>query len=102
MKMQTIEAHWIESRSDYSTEDLAALSGMPLALLQELVDLGALPPGPLHRAESVVLVRSARRLRDDFDLEANGLAVALSLLRRIRALERELADVRARSPIDVR
>ena len=40
----------------------------------------------------VVTVRTARRLRDDFELDRNGVALALTLLRRIAQLE---AEVRA-------
>ena len=37
-----------------------------------------------------MLVQAARRLHDAFDLAPDGLAVAVTLLRRIRILEREL------------
>jgi len=42
--------------------------------------------------------RTARRLRDDFDLDAAGLAVAVNLLGRIRELELELQALSARHP----
>ena len=95
MAIETVEAHWIEARGDYSAHDLAELSGLPLELIDTLMAHGALPAAPTHAAESVVLVRRARRLRDDFELDANGLAVVLSLLRRMRALEQEVDALRA-------
>jgi len=96
MAIETVEAHWIEARGDYSTHDLAQLSGLPLELIETLVAHGALPAEPTHAAESVVIVRRARRLRDDFELDSNGFAVAVSLLRRMRALEQEVDALRAR------
>lgn len=95
MEIHTVEAHWVESRSDYGIDELSALTGLPVDALHALIAHGALEDAGVHRAESVVLVRSARRLRDDFELDDNGLAVALSLLRRVRSLEREIAALRA-------
>jgi hypothetical protein len=43
-------------------------------------------------------VRSACRLRADFELEPHGVALAISLLDRIRELEREIASLRAKMP----
>ncbi len=102
MKIERTEVVWLESRSDYSAHDLAEMSGLPSELLDELMECGALPTKPEQGrvrfgAETIGLVRTVRRLRDDFELDVNGLAVALSLLRRMRALEDELADTRARS-----
>jgi hypothetical protein len=37
-------------------------------------------------------------LRDDFDLDASGLLVALGLLDRVHELEREIRALRARLP----
>lgn len=98
MAIETVEAHWIEARGDYTARDLATLSGLPLELVDTLIAHGALPTTAVHAAESVVLVRRVRRLREDFELDDNGIAVALSLLRRMRALEQELDALRARTP----
>jgi chaperone modulatory protein CbpM len=43
-------------------------------------------------------VRTARRLRQDLELDPHGVALLLPLLERIRALEDELRDLRARLP----
>jgi chaperone modulatory protein CbpM len=45
-----------------------------------------------------VTVRAVRRLREDFDLDAHGVSVALALLDRIEALERQLRALRAQLP----
>jgi chaperone modulatory protein CbpM len=73
-------------------------------LLHELVDYGALKPTNVlsaqwsFTAECVVAVRSAGRLREDFDLDANALSVALTLLERIHSLEAQLRDLQTQFP----
>lgn len=92
---------WLEARSDYSVHEVVEMSGLPTALIEELIACGALPAASSLQAthleaEGVILARAARRLRDHFDLDNDGLAVAVSLLRRVRFLEAELSDTRAR------
>ena len=101
----TIEqAFWLNERHTFSSEELRELSGLSEAELRELVDCGVLAPNdPGARpwrfgADRLTVARSARRLRRDFDLDANGIALALTLLERVRALEAELREVRARLP----
>ena len=43
-------------------------------------------------------MRRAQRLRSDFELDANALAVALSFLERIHELEEQLRAARAQIP----
>ena len=93
---------WLEARTDYSAHEAAEWSGLPQPLLDELAACGALPAsgpdgGPRFEAEGLALARAARRLRDHFELDEQGLAVAVSLLRRVRTLEAELTRVRART-----
>ena len=97
---------WLESRADYSTGEAVEWSGLPQPLLDDLVACGALPTsgpetGQRFEAEGLVLARAARRLRDHFELDEQGLAVAVSLLRRVRTLEAELTRVRARAAVVV-
>ena len=49
-------------------------------------------------AASLGRLRSLRRLREDFELDQEGLSVALALLERIDGLERELRAMRALLP----
>ena len=93
---------WIESRGDYSIEELTEMSGLPAAVLDELVACGALPASGTQttlrfEAETVVLARAAGRLHDHFELDERGVAVAVSLLRRVRVLEAQLSRVMATS-----
>jgi chaperone modulatory protein CbpM len=105
--MQTrSEVVWINEHYEISLAGLAAQSGLSAAELHELIDRGVLPPrraaGSREQwtfsAQCLVAVRTATRLRDDFELDTGGMAVALSLLERIAALEQALAELRAQSP----
>jgi chaperone modulatory protein CbpM len=93
---------WLDDNAACSPERLAELSGLSLAEIQELVDSGVLTPVegeasvPAYRLTYVMTVRTARRLRDDFELDSRGVTLALALLRRIDELEAELAAQKAR------
>ena len=74
--------------------------------MRELIEHGALAPTDPRSTEwtftgnCVVTVRTARRLRSDFDLDPHALALALALafVSRIGALEAELRELRAQLP----
>jgi len=95
---------WLGEVHELSITRLQELSGLPAHELQELVDCGALQPldetaAPLVFASHCLLtVRTATRLRRSFELEPHGLALAVSLLERIRDLEAQLEQVRAQLP----
>jgi chaperone modulatory protein CbpM len=101
MTTELTTAQWLHEHADVSIEELAQLSGLPVAILSELVEYGALvpvsAPAPQWRftAECVVAVRTASRLRDDFELDAGALSVALNLVERIHLLEAELRRLRS-------
>lgn len=83
-------------------EYLAEVSGLSFEELEELVADGLLETAdeaarpPAFRRRCVLTVKTARRLRDDFQLDPHGLALALTLLQRIRALQAEVQALRAR------
>lgn len=103
MESNVLEAVWLNETGNCTMVHLAEVSGLNSAELQSLVDSGALAPLPeakdsLAFASAAMLVaRTARRLRDDFELDPAGLALAMRLLSRIETLERELDRVRAGS-----
>jgi chaperone modulatory protein CbpM len=98
------EVLWLDEHRLVTLEELVELSGLHRAELLELVSSGVLPAheaaGDYYRfsARVVTVARTACRLRDDFELDTRGLAVALTLLERVRALEEELARLRAQLP----
>jgi chaperone modulatory protein CbpM len=98
------ETAWMNEHTELTLAELAALSGLPEPMLLELVECGALAPANpgevqwTFSARCVVTMRTAGRLRDDFELDANALALALSFLERIHELESQLHAVRAQIP----
>jgi len=106
--MRIEQESWLHERYELSLSQLCDLSGLSEAELRELVDCGAIAPAdPLARewtfsADRLVVARSAFRLRRDFDLDFQGLALAVTLLERVRDLEQQLRALRARVPGGVR
>lgn len=112
MKSTATEVVWIDAHAEISLTELAAMSGLSAIDLQQLVDCEALvpvapavePAGEPHAAEArfgaqyLALTRAASRLRDDFDLDENGLVLTLYLLKRIHELEAQLDHFRAQWP----
>lgn len=89
----------LDEAAEIAFEELLAVSGLAREELLELVELGAfrpLGPGPGPWRFSARIVWSARRaarLRDDFDLNPSGMALALTYLERIEELERRLREL---------
>lgn len=104
MNVELTEVDWLDQHHQFSLTELAELSGMPEAILLELVDYGIFAPIDANSAElafhagCLVVARTANRLRKDFELDTRGLALALTLLERIHSLETQLSDLRARIP----
>jgi chaperone modulatory protein CbpM len=94
----------MDAQHQFSIAELVQCSGLSEAELRELVDYGALAPIDPHGAEwtfsgdIVVTVQAAGRLRADLELDSQALALALTLIRRIRELEAQLGDLRAQLP----
>jgi len=83
--------------------DLMRASGLNDAELLELVEFGVLEPleggaSPLFAARSLVLARTAGRLRRDFGTNMPGLALALTYLQRIEELESRLRELECQLP----
>lgn len=107
MRVEVTEAVWLDESEQFSFAELAELSGLTQSELELLIDCEALvpmrpagtdPAGAWFAADSLTLARAACRLRRDFDLNEDGLALALTLLGRIRDLESELRVLQARFP----
>ncbi len=102
--MKTGQAMWLHERLELALEELCELSGLSETELRELVDYGVLAPiDPdaqrwAFGADRLVVARSARRLRQDFDLDPHAVALVVALLERVRDLEEELRHLRARLP----
>jgi hypothetical protein len=105
MQFEVTEVLWFEQH-ELSLPELAELSGLPLALVEELLDCGAIVPLELPRARTDLrfgsaalrTVRAAGRLRSDFELDVQALVLALGLLERVADLEAQLRELRAQQP----
>jgi chaperone modulatory protein CbpM len=98
------EGSWLSETHEFSFSELVELSGLAANELQELIDIGVLTPlrseatAGVFASQCLLTVRTAARLRQGFDLEPHGLAVAVALLGRIRDLETQLEQLGARLP----
>mgnify|MGYP001418024022 CR=1 FL=1 len=104
MQPESYDVLWLDRSQSVSINDLIDLSGLTEDEVRELVDVGALAPTNPQEvpwtfsADCVVTVRKASRLRDDLELDSHALVLALTLLEQIRALEEEIARLRAHLP----
>ena len=102
----TSEHHEAASPDDdrLRLSELADLAELSEAELIALVDCGVLAPAEglpgqwVFGLRSLTVARTARRLREDFELEPHGVALLLGFMDRIRRLEEELRELRARLP----
>ena len=104
MNLELTEAVWLDERGVVTLVELAECSGLSESELRDLVDLGALHPvdpdagEPSFAARCISAARTARRLRNVFELDSQGLALVLSLLERVQELENALQRLNARLP----
>jgi len=104
MQLEQTNAVWLDAQQALSIADLEQCSGLSQAELRELVDYGALAPTNPQEAEwtfsgeIVLTVQAAGRLRADLDLDPQALALALTLIKRIRELEAQIGNLRAQLP----
>ena len=95
---------WLHTRREVTIVDLVEACGLSEGELRELVDYGALHPRGgeggewQFGAECLVRLRTAVRLRQDLELELPAVALVLSYLERIDALEARVRDLSARLP----
>ena len=104
MQIEQTESLWLHVHYTFSLAQLSEMSGLTEVELREMVDYGILSPiDPeaeqwLFGADRLVTVRMAQRLSRDFDLDPQGLALVVTLLDRVHALEAEVCELRAKLP----
>jgi chaperone modulatory protein CbpM len=112
MNTQATESIWLNDTDVCRIEHLAELSGLSIEEIEDLVESGVIETADdstqaaptddrkqqrRFQLQYVVTVKTARRLRDDFQLDRHGVALALALLRRIGELEAEVHAIEAKS-----
>lgn len=104
MNQNQAEWIWLDTTETVTMSELSRCCGLSPAELVELVDYCALQPvagavdEPVFSAGWVAPLRTASKLRLDFDLDLFTVAVLLGNLNRIEALEREVRSLQARLP----
>lgn len=98
----TINAIWLHGDEVCQIDHLVEVSGLSLEEIKDLIDNDLIMPtdqssNPQYFSlHYVLIVKKARRIRDDFHLDQLGLVLALSLLEKINLLEEELSAVKAK------
>jgi len=102
MKRNVAESIWLDEHGVCSAQHLAEISGLTHEELDGLIESGVIVPfddtavSMSFHLRYVVTANIARRLRDDFELDRTGVALAMTLIRRIDELQEELNALRAR------
>ena len=100
MNTVTSESVWLNDAHVCRIEHLAEASGLSIGEIEDLVEHGVIVPVADNvlpydfQLRDIVTARMARRVRDDFELDRNGVSLSLRLLQRIAELENELNALR--------
>jgi len=104
MSATVMEIGWLDARETVTAPELARACGLSPDELEELVEYGVLvplrrnQPERVFSAEWIVPLRTAARLRQDFDLDLFSASILIGYISRIEELEREVKSLRARLP----
>jgi chaperone modulatory protein CbpM len=102
MNAKLSEAIWLDDRDLCSAQQLMEVSGLSDEEFHELLEIGVIVAvDNIAQVKSFQLryistANTARRLRDDFELDTHGVALAMALVCHIEELKAELVAVRAR------
>lgn len=91
---------WLHARREISIVELVESTRLSEAEVRELVDFGAITPSQatadwVFSADCLARVRAASRIRDDLELDTPAVALVLSFLQRIDALEARVRELNA-------
>lgn len=88
----------LDAETTVSLHELLRASGLAREEVATLVEYGVFQargtaPAWTFASQTIVVARRAARLRSDFGLDPAGLALALTYLERIEALERRIREL---------
>jgi len=99
---------WLDERDAVTLSELSQVSGFGPAEVDELVEYGALlpmqpqeppeRPEQLFSAHCITRLRTASKLRIDFDLDLFTVAMLLDYLNQIETLQRQVRALQAHRP----
>ncbi len=88
---------YLNEAGTLSISSLIELSGLTQLELDGLIDIGVITPimpsiaaAPYFQLRYIVTTQMARRLIDDFELDLNGMLLAMTLIEKIKLLEQQL------------
>jgi chaperone modulatory protein CbpM len=105
MPVEQPESLWLHRYQACSLTEISELSGLSETELLEWVDVGVIAPADpdaepwTFSADCLITIRTACRMRQDFELDINSAALVVSLIERVHALEAEIRDLRAKLPM---
>jgi chaperone modulatory protein CbpM len=91
METEAMELEWLDDHDECPAGELAQRSRFLEIEILELMQCGAIPQ---HPGRALPAARMAARLRQDFELDLHGVALAMTLLRRIEELNAEIARLK--------
>ena len=95
---------WLDDTEAVTSTELSRVCGLSLTEVDELVEYGALKPLDLHlqerlfSAQCITQLRTAGKLRVDFDLDLFAVAMLIGYLNRIELLEHQVRRLEAHVP----
>jgi len=101
MNANLSESIWLDDDNFCSAQQLVEVSGLSDQEFQELLEIGVIvavdntAQVKSFQLHYLTIANTACRLRDDFELDIHGLALAMTLVRHIEELKNELMATRA-------
>jgi chaperone modulatory protein CbpM len=101
--MSEILLQVLDAETTVGLDELLRASGLAREEVVTLVEYGVFhargaAPAWTFASQTIVVARRAARLRNDFGLDASALALALTYLERIEALERRIRELECGLP----
>ena len=102
MTPQNHDWQWMDTGVPLSVTELSTVSAISATEIEELIGYGALHPLNVDRAvpqfsgQCVASLRTAGKLRRDYDLDLFTVVIMMDFLERIDTLESQLTSLKAR------